>query len=85
MPHLCFAPYKIEVSHGEMSFDEILDLTADVFYFIFNNRYRETIRDCSYTRERIMSYVSPDSSILWVTATISITACVQQMVPATRY
>ena len=46
--------------------------------------YRETIHDCSYTRERIMSSVSPYSNILWVTATISITACVQQMVPETR-
>ena len=65
-----------------MSFDEILDLTADVFYFIIIAR--ETIHDCSYTRERKMSSVSPYSSILWVTATISITACEQQMVPETR-
>ena len=42
------------------------------------------MHDCSYTRERIMNYVSPYSSILWVTATISITAYVQQMVPETR-
>ena len=60
-----------------------LDLTADVFLF-YNNCYRETIHDCSYTGERVMSYVSPYSSVLWVTATISITACVQQMVPETR-
>ena len=66
-----------------MSFDEILDLAADVFLF-YSNCYRETIHDCSYIRERIMSYVSPYSSILWVTATISMTACVQQMVPETR-
>ena len=31
-----------------------------------------------------MSYASPYSSILWVTSTISISACVQQMVPDTR-
>ena len=31
-----------------------------------------------------MSSVSPYSGILWVTATVSIAACVQQMVPETR-
>ena len=31
-----------------------------------------------------MSFASPYSSILWVTGTISITACEQQMVPETR-
>ena len=49
-----------------MSFDEILDLIADVLYFIIIAR--ETIHDCSYTRERIrdVSSVSPYSSILCV-------------------
>ena len=46
------------------------------FFFILQNCYRKTIHDCSYTRERIMSSVSPHSSILWVTSTVSITACV---------
>ena len=41
-----------------MSFDEILDLTADVIIFLIITMYRETIHDCWYTRERIMSYVS---------------------------
>ena len=40
--------------------------------------------DYPYTRERMMSSVSPYSSTLWVKATISIMACVQQMVPETR-
>ena len=44
-----------------MSFDEILDLTADVF-ISYNNCYRDTIHDCLYTRERIMIYVSPYGS-----------------------
>ena len=79
---LLYTRSKYPTQLAKMSFDEILDLTADVFYFIIIAR--ETIHDCSYTRERIMSSVSPYSSILWVTATISITACVQQMVPETR-
>ena len=54
-----------------MNFDEILNLTANVF--LFYKIARETIHDCSYARERIMSSVSPYSSIL---CTISITACV---------
>ena len=70
---------------AKMSFDEILDLTADVILFCYINLYRETIKDCSYTRERIMSSVSPYNNILWVTATISITACVQQMPPETSW
>ena len=75
---------KYPTQLAKMSFDEILDLTADIFLF-YDNCYRESIHDCSYTRDRIMSSVSPYSSILWVTATIiSITACVQQMVPETR-
>ena len=74
---------KYPTQLAKMSFDEILDLTADVFLF-YNSCYRETIHDCSYSRERIMSSVSPYSSILWLTATISITACVQQMDPETR-
>ena len=54
------------------------------FFLFYNNCYRETMHDCSYNRERTMSSVSPYSSILWVTATISITACVQQMAPEAR-
>ena len=40
-----------------MSFDEILDLTAEVFLFD-NKCYRKAVHGCSYTRERIMSSVS---------------------------
>ena len=54
------------------------------FILFYSNCYRETIYDFSYTRERIMSSVSPSSSILWVTTTTSITACVQRIVPKTR-
>ena len=79
----CFIRDRRPTQLAKMSFDEILDLTADVL-LIYNNFYRETIHDCSHTRERIMSSVSPYSSILWVTATISITTCVQQMVLETR-
>ena len=53
-------------------------------FFHFKIIAREAIHDCSYTRERIVSSVSPYSGILWVTATVSIAACVQQMVPETR-
>ena len=67
-----------------MSFDEIFDPRADVFFLFYNNCYGETIHDCSYTRQRIMSSVSPYSRILWVIAIISIMSCVQQMVPEKR-
>ena len=62
----------------------LLHTTYDEYVRIIRVRVRNTIHDCSYTRERIMSSVSPYSSVLWVTATISLTTCVQQMVAETR-
>ena len=66
------------------SFDEILDLAADVFLF-YSNCYRETIHDCSYIRERIMSSLSLQQYPVGDSHNSNNGICVEQMVPETRY
>ena len=66
----------IQIGRQPASAVSLLQKTPAGVFKKKKNCYREAIHACSYTRERIMSSVSPYSSNLWVTATISITACV---------